>query len=226
MNDDQSYEEYYVPNNCILKGTMLGGLLSIRNMIETLVVTIPILVIIISSTLSATSKLFLCVFFGALLVVFGSVGIDGGSYFEFFGRYKQWRKRRRIIRYNPKIKNRTELETIKILPTVGEKISHIKKKYFPQKKQKECEMEYFFKDDIKAKRIKASKENKNATEGEQNGIESDTLQGIGNTVESNIKNAGYTVIDANRIKDFEGGVSVRYTMPQPVEIEQEGEEEQ
>ena len=99
-----SNETYYIPTNFTDAGRVMG-LFEIRNLIEAVLLTLPILYLCIAFVpLPLTPKIIVTL--TALVPVggFGLIGISDDSLTRWLGAWWRWRKGRRIITYRGECK--------------------------------------------------------------------------------------------------------------------------
>ena len=101
-----SNETYYIPTNFTDAGRVMG-LFEIRNLIEAVLLTLPILYLCIAFVpLPLTPKIIVTL--TALVPVggFGLIGISDDSLTRWLGAWWRWRKGRRIITYRGECKKK------------------------------------------------------------------------------------------------------------------------
>lgn len=101
-----SNETYYIPTNFTDAGRVMG-LFEIRNLIEAVLLTLPILYLCIAFVpLPLTPKIIVTL--TALVPVggFGLIGISDDSLTRWLGSWWRWRKGRRIITYRGECKKK------------------------------------------------------------------------------------------------------------------------
>ena len=92
-------ETYYIPTNCTDAGRVMG-LFEIRNLIETVLLTLPILYLcFVLIRLSLTPKIIVTLTIVVPVGGFGLMGINDDSLTRWLGSWWRWRKGRRIITY-------------------------------------------------------------------------------------------------------------------------------
>ncbi len=92
-------ETYYIPTNFTDAGRVMG-LFEIRNLIETVLLTLPILYLCFSLIrLSLTPKIIVTLTIVVPVGGFGLMGINDDSLTRWLGSWWHWRKGRRIITY-------------------------------------------------------------------------------------------------------------------------------
>ena len=99
-----SNETYYIPTNFTDAGRVMG-LFEIRNLIEAVLLTLPLLYFCIAFVpLPLTPKIIVTL--TALVPVggFGLIGISDDSLTRWLGAWWRWRKGRRIITYRGECK--------------------------------------------------------------------------------------------------------------------------
>lgn len=92
-------ETYYIPTNFTDAGRVMG-LFEIRNLIETVFLTLPILYLCITLIpLSLTPKIIVTLTVVVPVGGFGLKGINDDSLTRWLGGWWRWRRGRRIITY-------------------------------------------------------------------------------------------------------------------------------
>ncbi len=92
-------ETYYIPTNFTDAGRVMG-LFEIRNLIETVLLTLPILYLCFALIrLSLTPKIIVTLTIVVPVGGFGLMGINDDSLTRWLGSWWRWRKGRRIITY-------------------------------------------------------------------------------------------------------------------------------
>ena len=103
--DLDKLNHYYIPNNFTTEGTLMGGSLKIRNVVEggimAFLVGYPIWLIPMNMTVKIVLLLSLC----APLAVLGIIGINSGPVSEFLSDYIKLKKAKRIFVYKEKQSN-------------------------------------------------------------------------------------------------------------------------
>jgi len=92
-------EIYYIPTNFTDAGRVMG-LFEIRNLIETVLLTLPVLYLCLALLpLSLTPKIIVTLTIVVPVGGFGLLGINDDSLTRWLGCWWRWRRRRRIISY-------------------------------------------------------------------------------------------------------------------------------
>ena len=99
-----NYEVYHIPTNFTDAGRVMG-LFELRNLVEAVVLTIPVLYLCIAFLPFALSPKIMV----TLVVVvpvggFGLIGVNDDSMTRWLGCWWRWRKRRRIILFRGEVK--------------------------------------------------------------------------------------------------------------------------
>ena len=98
-------ETYYIPTNCTDAGRVMG-LFEIRNMVEAVLLTLPILYLcVILLPLSLTPKIMVTLTVIVPVGGFGLIGISDDSLTRWLGCWWRWWKSRRLIFYRGECKN-------------------------------------------------------------------------------------------------------------------------
>ena len=101
-----SNETYYIPTNFTDAGRVMG-LFEIRNLIEAVVLTLPILYLCLAFVpLSMTPKIIVTLTVLVPVGGFGLIGINGDSLTRWLGSWWRWRKGRRLITYRGECKKK------------------------------------------------------------------------------------------------------------------------
>lgn len=94
-----SNETYYIPTNFTDAGRVMG-LFELRNLIEAVVLTLPILYLCLAFvSLSMTPKIIVTLTVLVPVGGFGLIGINDDSLTRWLGSWWRWRKGRRLITY-------------------------------------------------------------------------------------------------------------------------------
>ena len=97
-------ETYYIPTNFTDAGRVMG-LFEIRNMIEAILLTLPILYLcIVLLPLALTPKIMVTMTVIVPVGGFGLIGISDDSLTRWLGCWWRWRKNRRLIFYRGECK--------------------------------------------------------------------------------------------------------------------------
>ena len=99
-----SNETYYIPTNFTDAGRVMG-LFELRNLIEAVVLTLPILYLCLAFVpLSMTPKIIVTLTVLVPVGGFGLIGVNDDSLTRWLGSWWHWRKGRRIITYRGECK--------------------------------------------------------------------------------------------------------------------------
>ena len=94
-----SNETYYIPTNFTDAGRVMG-LFELRNLIEAVVLTLPILYLCLAFVpLSMTPKIIVTLTVLVPVGGFGLIGVNDDSLTRWLGSWWRWRKGRRLITY-------------------------------------------------------------------------------------------------------------------------------
>ena len=98
-------EIYYIPTNFTDAGRVMG-LFEIRNLIETILMSPPILYLCIAYLpLSLTPKIFVTLSIVVPVAGFGIIGISDDSLTRWLSSWCRWRRARRRILYRGEVKS-------------------------------------------------------------------------------------------------------------------------
>jgi len=101
-----SNETYYIPTNFTDAGRVMG-LFELRNLIEAVVLTLPILYLCLAFVpLSMTPKIIVTLTVLVPVGGFGLIGINDDSLTRWLGSWWRWRKGRRLITYRGECKEK------------------------------------------------------------------------------------------------------------------------
>ena len=101
-----SNETYYIPTNFTDAGRVMG-LFGLRNLIEAVVLTLPILYLCLAFVpLSMTPKIIVTLTVLVPVGGFGLIGINDDSLTRWLGSWWRWRKGRRLITYRGECKKK------------------------------------------------------------------------------------------------------------------------
>lgn len=94
-----NYETYHIPTNFTDAGRVMG-LFELRNLVEAVVLTIPVLYLcIVLLPLSVTPKIIVTLVIVIPLGGLGLLGVNDDSLTRWLGSWWRWRRRRRLITY-------------------------------------------------------------------------------------------------------------------------------
>lgn len=94
-----NYETYHIPTNFTDAGRVMG-LFELRNLVEAVVLTIPVLYLcIVLLPLSVTPKVIVTLVIVIPLGGLGLLGVNDDSLTRWLGSWWRWRLRRRLITY-------------------------------------------------------------------------------------------------------------------------------
>lgn len=101
-----SNETYYIPTNFTDAGRVMG-LFEIRNLIEAVLLTLPILYLCLAFVpLSMTPKIIVTLTVLVPVGGFGLIGVSDDSLTRWLGSWWRWRKGRRLITYRGECKKK------------------------------------------------------------------------------------------------------------------------
>ena len=99
-------ETYYIPTNFTDAGRVMG-LFELRNLIEAVVLTLPILYLCLAFVpLSMTPKIIVTLTVLVPVGGFGLIGVNDDSLTRWLGSWWHWRKGRRLITYRGECKKK------------------------------------------------------------------------------------------------------------------------
>ncbi len=99
-----NHEIYYIPTNCTDAGKLLG-LFEFRNLIEAVVLSLPVLYVCIALLpLALTPKIIVTLALIVPLGGFGLIGISDDSLTRWLSSWWRWRRGRRMIYYRGEVK--------------------------------------------------------------------------------------------------------------------------
>lgn len=102
---DEIYRSYPIPFNFIDEGKILGGMVKTRNFIEgcvcAAIASIPVFII---PLISFKVRLVLFIILVVPALVFGCIGINGDPISKFILYYIKYKKSRRVVSFNNKVK--------------------------------------------------------------------------------------------------------------------------
>lgn len=98
-----NYEVYHIPTNFTDAGRVMG-LFEIRNLVETVILTLPVLYLcIVFLPLSLTPKIIVTLVIVVPLGGFGLVGVSDDSLTRWLGSWWRWRRGRRLITFRGEV---------------------------------------------------------------------------------------------------------------------------
>ena len=99
-----NYEAYHIPTNFTDAGRIMG-LFEIRNLIETVALTIPILYFCITYlSFQLSTKVIVTLIIVVPIGGFGLLGINDDSMTQWLGSWWKWHRKRRIIFFRGEVK--------------------------------------------------------------------------------------------------------------------------
>ena len=94
-----NYEVYHIPTNFTDAGRVMG-LFELRNLVETVILTVPVLYLCIAFLpLDLSTKIMVTLVIIVPIGGFGLIGINDDSLTRWVKDWWQWRKKRRIIQF-------------------------------------------------------------------------------------------------------------------------------
>lgn len=115
---------YFIPENFTEGGSMILGLFHIRYVVEGIIMAIPGAIAALKMPLGLQGTIIALCVMAVPALALGCIGINGDCVSKFFIYFFKFRKTRRVIRYNPRVKleytgeyqlSRSELPRDKIL---------------------------------------------------------------------------------------------------------------
>ena len=101
-----NYDVYHIPVNFTDAGRLFG-LFEIRNAIETVLLTVPVLIACIAwLPLDLTPKVVVTLILVVPLGGFGLIGISDDSLTRWLGCWWRWRKHRRLMLYRGEVQSK------------------------------------------------------------------------------------------------------------------------
>lgn len=99
-----NYEVYHIPTNFTDAGRVMG-LFELRNLVEAVVLTLPVLYLCIAFLpFALTTKIIVTLTIIVPVGGFGLIGINDDSMTRWFGNWWKWRRGRRIILYRGEVR--------------------------------------------------------------------------------------------------------------------------
>ena len=100
MSDEKENEKsiYIIPPNFIETGSILGGMIKIRNAIEALIITVLILFPILKSNFSLTVKIVIICLTALPAGLISLIGIGEYSLIEYISNFFKFLRKRRVIK--------------------------------------------------------------------------------------------------------------------------------
>ena len=97
-------EVYYIPANFTDAGRVMG-LFELRNLVETVVLTLPVLYLCIAFLpFALTTKIIVTLIIVVPIGGFGLIGISDDSMTRWLGSWWKWRRGRRVILYRGEVR--------------------------------------------------------------------------------------------------------------------------
>ena len=99
-----NYEICHIPRNFTDAGRLMG-LFELRNLVETVILTVPVLYLCIAFLpFALTTKIIVTMTVVVPLGGFGLIGINDDSMTRWLGRWWRWRRGRRIILFRGEVR--------------------------------------------------------------------------------------------------------------------------
>ena len=99
-----NYEIYHIPTNFTDAGRVMG-LFELRNLVETVILTVPVLYLCIAFLpFALTTKIIVTLTVVVPLGGFGLIGINDDSMTCWLGSWWRWRRGRRIILFRGEVR--------------------------------------------------------------------------------------------------------------------------
>lgn len=99
-----NYEIYHIPTNFTDAGRVMG-LFELRNLVETVILTVPVLYLCIAFLpFALTTKIIVTLTVVVPLGGFGLIGIKDDSMTRWLGSWWRWRRGRRIILFRGEVR--------------------------------------------------------------------------------------------------------------------------
>ena len=98
-----NYEIYHIPTNFTDAGRVMG-LFELRNLVETVILTVPVLYLCIAFLFAMTKKIIVTLTVVVPLGGFGLIGINDDSMTRWLGSWWRWRRGRRIILFRGEVR--------------------------------------------------------------------------------------------------------------------------
>lgn len=127
---EEGLNTYVIPENFVDTGRCFNGMFRTRNLIEGAVLAAPFAYVTTHLNLIMNQKIVLTVVVAGGILAFGIIGINGDSVVEFITHLFAYRKKKRVAKYNPRVKTEatpgyltkeiSELPRDKILRLIGE----------------------------------------------------------------------------------------------------------
>lgn len=98
------FEVYHIPTNFTDAGRVMG-LFELRNLVETVIMTLPVLYLCIAFLpFALTTKIIVTLVVVVPLGGFGLIGINDDSMTRWLGNWLKWRRGRRIILFRGEVR--------------------------------------------------------------------------------------------------------------------------
>lgn len=105
LREEERLSPCTIPENFADTGRCFNGLFRTRNLIEGGILAAPIAKLVLSLDLPTNQKIVLTAIFAGGILLFCIAGINGDSVGEFFTHLVAYNKKKRIAKYNPRVKN-------------------------------------------------------------------------------------------------------------------------
>lgn len=101
---DEELETHVIPENFVNTGRCFNGMFQTRNLIEGVAFAVIPAYLCINAPLGFEKKTVLTVVVVGVIMAIMLAGINGDSFLEFVGHGLAYRKKKRVAKYNPRVK--------------------------------------------------------------------------------------------------------------------------
>lgn len=102
--EEEGLTTHVIPENFVATGRCFNGMFRTRNLIEGAVFAAPFAYLITHLDLVMNQKIVLTVVVAGSVLALCILGINGDSVVEFFAHFFTYRKKKRVAKYNPRVK--------------------------------------------------------------------------------------------------------------------------
>lgn len=102
---DEELNTCIIPENFVDTGRCFNGMFRTRNLIEGLILAVPIAHFLIESALPVNQKIVLTAVIAGGILIFFINGLNGDSVTEFIINVVTYNKKMRVAKYNPRVKS-------------------------------------------------------------------------------------------------------------------------
>lgn len=112
VEKEEPLRSHFIPDNFVENGRVLNGMFKTRNFVEACVLAVPVAVLVyfLTGFLPTNWRVAIIALFTVLVFAIGAYGWQGESLMEFAQHVMSFHGRRRIAKYNPRVKHESRPE--------------------------------------------------------------------------------------------------------------------